>query len=94
VRFIDDCARFLDDGWATRAEALGWGPFDLFGCDRIKPFARLDRAGLLWLINGGKPLALTSDTAAISTHGGGGLTFYRRQLETGGVLAWELGPTE
>jgi len=94
LRFIDDCARFLDDGWATRAEALGWGPLDLFGCDRTKPFARLDRAGLLWLIDGGKLLAVTSDTAAISAPGGGRLTFYRRQLETGGVLAWELGRTE
>ena len=91
LRFIDDCARFLDDGWATRAEALGWGPLDLFGCDRTKPFARLDRAGLLWLIDGGKLLAVTSDTAAISAPGGGNLTFYRRQLETGAVLAWELG---
>ena len=24
-RFIDDCGRFLDQGWANRAEALGWG---------------------------------------------------------------------
>ena len=37
LRFIDDCGRFLDDGWSARAEALGWGPLDLFGCDRIKP---------------------------------------------------------
>jgi hypothetical protein len=27
------------------AERLGWGPLDLFGCDRVKPFARIDRAG-------------------------------------------------
>jgi hypothetical protein len=91
LRFIDDCGRFLDDGWAARAEALGWGPLELFGCDRIKPFARLDRAGLLWLIDGRKLLALTADTAAIATHSGGKLTYYRRQLETGRVLAWELG---
>jgi hypothetical protein len=90
LRFIDDCARFLDDGWATHAEALGWGPLDLFGCDRTKPFARLDRAGLLWLIDGGKLLAVTGATAALSAPGGGRLTFYRRHLETGGVLAWEL----
>jgi hypothetical protein len=91
LRFIDDCARFLDDdGWATRAEALGWGPLDLFGCDRTKPFARLDRAGLLWLIDGRKLIAVTSDRAVISAPGGGSLIFYRRQLATGGVLAWEL----
>jgi hypothetical protein len=90
LRFIDDCGRFINDGWAARAEALGWGPLDLFGCDRIKPMARLDRAGLLWLLDGRELLALTRDTAVISAPSGGRLTFYRRQLEIGGVLAWEL----
>jgi hypothetical protein len=94
LRFIDDCGRFLDDGWAARAEALGWGPLELFGCDRLKPFARLDRVGLLWLIAGRKLLALTADTAVISTLSGGHLTFYRQKLETGGVLAWELEEAE
>ena len=94
LQFIDDCGRFLDDGWAARAEALGWGPLDLFGCNRDKPFARISQAGLLWLLEGRKLLVLTRDTAAIATHSGGSLTFYRRQLEAGGVLAWELGATE
>ena len=53
LRFIDDCGRFLDDGGAGRAMALGWGPLDLFGCDRERPFARADHMGLLWLLNGG-----------------------------------------
>ena len=94
LRFIDDCGRFLDEGWAACAEALGWGPLDLFGCNRDKPFARISQAGLLWLLEGRKLLALTADTAAIATHSGGKLTFYRRLLETGGVLAWELGSAE
>ncbi len=47
LRFIDDCGRFLDDGWAACAERLGWTPLDLFGCDRAKPFSRINRAGLL-----------------------------------------------
>lgn len=25
LRFIDDCGRFLDEGWATHAARLGWG---------------------------------------------------------------------
>jgi hypothetical protein len=58
LRFIDDCGHFLDGGWAARAMELGWGPLDLFGCDRERPFARMDRAGLLWLINGRKLVAL------------------------------------
>ena len=65
----------------------GWGPLDLFGCDRTKPFARLNRAGLLWLLNGRKLLALAADTAAIATASGGHFTF-RRFRELGGVLAW------
>jgi len=84
----------LNDGWAARAGALGWGPLDLFGCNRDKPFARISQAGLLWLLEGRKLLALTRDTATITTHSGGSLTFYRRQLEAGGVLAWELGSAE
>ena len=92
LRFIDDCGRFLDEGWAERAEALGWGPLDLFGCDRIKPIARLDRAGLLWLIDGRRLLALTADTAAIATASGGCLTFRRCPNEPGRSLAWELDP--
>jgi hypothetical protein len=92
LQFIDDCGRFLDNGWPASAETLGWGPLDLFGCNRDKPFARTSQAGLLWLLVGRKLLALTADTAAIATPSGGKLTFYRRQLETGGVLVWELEP--
>src|SRR5262249_41148743 len=54
LRFIDDYGRFLDGGWAARAAALGWGPLDLFGCDRERPFADVDHQGLLWLLNGHK----------------------------------------
>jgi hypothetical protein len=90
LRFIDDCGPFLDEGWALRAIALGWGPLELFGCNRDKPFDRISQAGLLWLLEGQKLVALTADTAAISASRGGKLTFYRRQLESGGVLAWDL----
>ena len=93
LRFIDDCGRFLDGGWAARAEELGWGPLELFGCDRVKPFARLDRAGLLWLLNGGKLVALTVMTATIETTGGARQTYRRRPIGVGNVVsAWELTP--
>jgi hypothetical protein len=36
LRFVDDAGKFLDDGWAAKAAALGWGPLDLFGCDGTK----------------------------------------------------------
>jgi hypothetical protein len=93
VQFIDDCGRFLDSGWASRLEALGWGPLDLFGCDRERPFARIDRAGLLWLINGGKLVALTAETATIETPTGHRQTCQRKPVEIGSVvLAWDLNP--
>jgi hypothetical protein len=53
-QFIDDCGRFHDQGWANRAEAFGWEPLDLFGCDRERPLARYDNMGLLWIIQGRK----------------------------------------
>jgi hypothetical protein len=40
---------------------LGSGPLDLFGCDSERPFARHDRKGLLWLLNGGKIIELHCD---------------------------------
>jgi hypothetical protein len=88
--FIDDTAAFLDSGWAPRAAALGWGPLDLFGCDRDKPFARIDRQGLLWLPNGRRLVALTADSATIETASGGRLTYRRVPRNEGQVPAWEL----
>ncbi|MGA8755663.1 MAG: hypothetical protein WB611_04925 [Stellaceae bacterium] len=55
--FVDDFSRFLDDGWAEKAVALGWGPLDLFGADRDKPFARIDQSGLIWLLHGDRLIA-------------------------------------
>jgi hypothetical protein len=62
----------------------------LFGCDSTKPFARINRAGLLWLLSGRRLVALAGDAAAIATASGGYLTFRRRLREPGGMLAWEL----
>jgi hypothetical protein len=90
VQFIDDCRRFLDEGWANCAERLGWSPLDLFGCDSTKPFARINRAGLLWLLSGRRLVALAGDAAGIATASGGYLTFRRSMCEPGGVLAWDL----
>jgi hypothetical protein len=94
LRFIDDCGHFLDTGWAERAATLGWGPLDLFGCDRERPFARVDHLGLLWLRNGCSILELRRDRAILKTESGALQTFYRRPVEVGRVvLVWELGPS-
>jgi len=91
LRFIDDGGRFLDHGWAGKAAALGWGPLDLFGCDRDRPFARIDHLGLLWLIDGGTLLEMCRDHAIIETLRGARQTYRRRPVEVGRVmLAWEL----
>jgi hypothetical protein len=90
LQFIDDCGRFIDDGWAPCAEALGWTFLDLFGCNRAKPFSRINHAGLLWLLNGRKLLALRPNAATIATASGGKLTFRKCANEPGRVLAWEL----
>jgi hypothetical protein len=93
--FIDDAAAFLDSGWAPRAAALGWGPLDLFGCDKARPFARIDHQGLLWLLDGRKLVALTANTATIETNSGARLN-YRRvrnnfpENKSGRVVIWEL----
>jgi hypothetical protein len=91
LRFIDDGGRFLDGGWVDTAAAFGWGPLDLFGCDRERPFARIDHLGLLWLLDGGTVLELHRDHAIIETLGGARQTYRRRPVEVGRVmLAWEL----
>jgi hypothetical protein len=92
LRFINDCGHFLDGGWARRAAELGWTPVDLFGCDRSKPFARVGRCGLLWLLDGRRVRAITAETAVIENASGSTAKFYRRPHEPGQVLAWELPP--
>jgi hypothetical protein len=66
-QFVDDARRFLSGGFAERAVALGWGAVDLFGCDPDRPFARIDRAGLCWLIAGNRIADLSDEAAIIET---------------------------
>jgi hypothetical protein len=93
LRFVDDCGRFLDGGWIDKAAAIGWGPLHLFGCDRKRPFARLDNMGLIWFLNGGKIIELHRDQATIETRMGARLCYRCRPIEVGRVvLPWELAP--
>lgn len=82
--------RFLDAGWVEKAAALGWGPSDLFGCGRDRPFARVDKAGLLWMLNGDKLVALSENTATIETQGGARQTLRRKFEASSPAPAWEL----
>jgi hypothetical protein len=48
--------------------ALGWGPFELFGCDSERPFVRIDQAGLLWLLNGNRLRAFLGKSLTYQSH--------------------------
>jgi hypothetical protein len=91
LTFVDDVGRFVDSPFCAVATALGWGPHDLFGCDRDRPFARIGQAGLLWLLNGDKLIELDRHVAVIERRTGARQTFKRRPVAVGEiVLAWEL----
>lgn len=87
--FIDDCGGFLGR-WAEKAAVLGWRAADLFGLSGIKPAARLDLAGLCWVLNGRELVALTHNAAAIRGIWGATLQYYRRDQGPGQLLAWEI----
>jgi hypothetical protein len=87
--FVAAAARFLAGPFAERASALGWTALDLFGCDHSRPVARLEGAGLIWLLNGQKLIALTAETAVVRARTGARQT-YRRSRKPTQVLAWEL----
>ena len=90
LTFVTDVGRFLDSPFCGVAAALGWGPHDLFGCDRDRPLARIDQAGLLWLLNGDRLVALSENTATIERRTGARQTYRRKPSGPGRVLAWEL----
>jgi len=66
VTFIDACGRFLDEGWHMQANALGWGPLELFGCDRLNPL-KGEGNGLLWRIGDGHLVVLTAHGALVES---------------------------
>jgi hypothetical protein len=88
--FVDDVGRFLDGPFPAVASAHGWGPHDLFGCDRDRPFARIDQQGLCWLIAGNRLVDLAKNAAIIETWTGARQTFRRKPRGPGQVPAWEL----
>jgi hypothetical protein len=91
-QLIKDIGEFVDGGWAKTAAALGWTFDDLVGADPERPFARLDKAGLLWLSNGKRLVAMCENTATMETKTGVTQTYRRKPHEAGRVLVWELVP--
>src|SRR6266851_5020790 len=77
-QFIADARGFVVSGWLDRAQSLGWTIEDLFGADDVKPYARIDRAGLVLLLNGNRVVAISADVAGIETQTGARQTYRRR----------------
>ena len=96
IRVIDAGCRLVDDGWHKQANALGWGPLELFGCDRTYPM-RPEAKGLLWRL--GELCRDSDDThlVALTAHGAlvetGERDIYLRRNPPvpGQVLTWEVG---
>ena len=78
AQFLEDARAFRASGFAVQAKALGWTDADLFGCNDIRPFARIDCMGLVWLLNGDRIVALTAEGAVIEAKGGSQLTYQRK----------------
>ena len=90
--FLASCDAFMAGPWPGKAASMGWTAHNLFGCDNLKPVERVDRMGLLWLLRGGRIVALTSESAVIEMPSGSRLTYQvKHTRDPGDVLAWELG---
>ena len=76
--------------WAEEASRLGWGAYSLYGTDKLAPYHRLDRAGLLLLIGDNRISGLEKDSATLRTTIGATQTYRRHAGEVESVLVWEL----
>lgn len=92
VQLINDARFFIDHGYAEQAGCLGWSALDLAGCDPVRPYARIDRAGLLLSLNGYRVARLADDHAVIDVgHKDKRMTFPRRD-DPDRPLIWQLVP--
>ncbi len=80
----EDGRRFIAH-WGEQAEALGWGPADLFGlhtppekpAPSYRRSSRYDETGLIWLLHGRPVIALTETVATILAPSGVKLSYQR-----------------
>src|SRR5690349_16924894 len=87
-RSIGDAGGILD-GIGGDARIPGWTTEDVFGLDSAALWPRIDAMKLTWLTDGGRVVAITSDTARIATRTGAVLAYYRSP-PAGRVPAWSL----
>ena len=92
ANLITNSVRFIGSTFAARTAALGWRTADLWGCQAVRPWQRIDRLGVLWLVHDSEFVAVTADAITIRTSTGPRLTSRRLRPALSGVcLAWELG---
>jgi hypothetical protein len=92
-QLLDDSRRFIvsPENGAQQAATLGWDEIALFGCTPVNPFGYLNRAGLLWLVAGGRIVRLWADGAEIQYASGECRTYHRRHRGRSFVgLPWQL----
>lgn len=83
--------RFLSEGHAAKAAALGWTALDVWGCHAHQPAQRL--AGAAWLIGDSEIAAIGPHTIGLrNSRSSSQLTIYRRDRPASEpvCLAWEL----
>ena len=85
---IEDADAFLSN-WGRAAHDFGWTALDLYGVHPLSAAARFDVMGILFLIQGGDVIALTSSSATVRKRSGALLT-YRRPETRGAVLPYEI----
>jgi len=93
-RIVNDTLALVDSGQAAQAFALGWSAADLFGCDAVAPWHRLDRAGLMLLLQGRAIAEWTASDAALRYRDGNVLRFRRVLVPPSPPVAmlWHLLP--
>ncbi len=91
---VADTLALAVGGQAAQAFALGWTAADLFGCDQRAPWHRLDRAGLMLLVDGRTIPEITAAHAALRHRDGSVLRFRRAQKphEPPVAMLWHLRP--
>jgi hypothetical protein len=75
-QFRLDADRFLRD-WSATAISLGWTVDDVFGRNTGSPWHRIDKLGLVWLLNGDVITLMDEHAAHLVTPRGSRLTYYR-----------------
>ena len=86
-----DTRQLVERRWLHRALELGWSTADLFGCDQRAPWYRLDRSGLVLILEGHEVVKIDSRVATLGTRVGSVLRYRRRPpAEPPVALLWEI----